>query len=593
MRRGALASILLFSTLPLWPAQFCIHVVDPDGLDVPAATVSLTPAEERTVILGQTENDGRFCRRVAPGLYTLRVSSEGFLNDERTLKVLPDQKERISVVLQLAAVSNRVQVTASRLPESLVESPVPVQQIDRKQVEQLAAHHMGDVLQEQVNIVNFAGGSHSGGNSTNIEGFRSRDVQLLIDGQPLVGRIAGYVDMSEIDTGIVESIEVRPGASSVMYGSQGMGGAINIVTRRPTSGYQFGAEAGYGSFDTALARLNGGFASHGFAGYIAAYGRRSLGYDLEPEQPGMTQDPDRQMNLFGSFYLPRIKNLSLGVTGMYFGKRYWGWDEHYRNGVYEFQRPRQRLVVIPRGSLVTSPNSLLSFRLRHVGYRKTEDVYYRDPDISIIETNQQSAQGGEAEWNWMISGRHRLGLGTFFNHEEVTTPRITTPGGQAHRNNFANFGVLDFHVRPNLKIHGGVRYDHDSIYGGAVSPRAGIAWHVAKPVSLSFSAARGFRAPDFNELYIRRTHAGGRVIILGDPDLGPQYSWSYSFSSLFQLGRAGRIETRLFRHDMTDLINAKYVGREGRGRVYQYQNIGSALSGSRFPTAGTSDAAGT
>ena len=103
-------------------------------------------------------------------------------------------------------------VTASRLPESLVDAPAPVQLISRDEVEQLSARHMGDVMQEQSNIVAFAGGSHSGGNSTNIEGFKSRDVQLLIDGQPFGGRIAGYVDMSEIDTGIIESVEVRQGA---------------------------------------------------------------------------------------------------------------------------------------------------------------------------------------------------------------------------------------------------------------------------------------------------------------------------------------------------------------------------------------------
>lgn len=569
---------LLFVVPPVWSSDFCVEVTDPAGLAVRQAAIALSPAEERAVTVGSTDDQGRFCRAMPGGWYSLKVSSSGFLNYERTVRVFPEKADTVPVELQLAAISDRIQITASRLPESLVDSPVPVQMVSRKEVEQIAARHMGDVVQEQVNIVSFAGGSHSGGSSTNIEGFKSRDVQLLIDGQPLTGRIAGYVDMSEIDTGIIDSVEVQPGASSVMYGSQGMGGAINMVTRRPESGYQIGAEAGYGSFNTGLARLDGGFTAGGLSGYMAAYGLRSLGYNLDPDSPLKTQDPDRQTNLFGSFYLPQIKKLSLGVTGMYFGKRYWGFEENVQLGTYDFERPRQRLVIIPRGSLPTSGNSLLSFRMRHVGYRRTEDVYYRNPRLSEIETNKQSSTGAEGEWNWEISGRRRLGLGGFFNHESVDSPRINTPTNTADRDNGAGFGVIDISLARNLKLDGAIRYDHDSIYGGAWSPRAGIAWHVAEPWSLSFSASRGFRAPDFNELYLRHSHAGGRVVIIGDENLTPQYSWSYSLNSLLRLRRFGRLETRLFRHDMTDLINASFVGRAGIASTYQYENVGEALS---------------
>ena len=578
MKGRVLAPFLLLSALPVFPAQLCVEVTDPDGLALPEAAVSLVPTEERAVTVGLTDESGRFCMDIASGMYTLKVSFEGLLGDERTLTVLPEEDETIPVTLRLAAISDRVQVTASRIPQSLVESPIPVRQITREEVEQLSARHMGDVLQEQASVVSFAGGSHSGGNSFNVDGFQSEDVQLLIDGQPLIGRVSGYIDMSEIDSGIVEAVEVRPGASSVMYGSEGMGGAINIVTRRATSGYQLGAEAGFGSFNTGLSRLDGGFSSGGFAAYMAAYGMRSLGYDMTSEEFGVTQSPERQMNLFGSFYLPPIKRLSLGLTTMYFGKRFWGYDQGSSVGIYDFERPRQRLVVIPRGSLPTSVNSLLSFRLRHVGIRRSETLNYRESGAVEIETIKERSQGAETEWNWMISGRHRLGLGVFFDHGEIDSDRISTADGKEDRDTYANFGVLSLKLRRDVTIDAGMRYDHDSIYGDAVSPQAAVAWHIAEPWSLSFSTARGFRAPGFNELYVYHSHAGGRVVVIGNPELTPQYSWSYSLSSLLRLGRAGNLETRLFRHDMEDLIDSSFIGRQGTASIYQYQNIGEAIS---------------
>jgi outer membrane receptor for ferrienterochelin and colicins len=192
-----------------------------------------------------------------------------------------DGEQTVHLRLKISSIASQVQVTASRLPDSLLESPLPVRQMDMRQLTAVGARQLNDALQEQPEVVTFAGGAHSGGGSANLQGFSSRDVEILIDGQPLTGRVSGYVDLNQFDASILEAIEVKTGASAMTYGLQGMGGAINLVTRRATAGSQGSVETGYGSFNTGLLRVGGGFAKSGFAIYGAGALQRGLGYDLD------------------------------------------------------------------------------------------------------------------------------------------------------------------------------------------------------------------------------------------------------------------------------------------------------------------------
>jgi outer membrane receptor protein involved in Fe transport len=109
-----------------------------------------------------------------------------------------------------------------------------------------------------------------------------------------------------------------------------------------------------------------------------------------------------------------------------------------------------------------------------------------------------------------------------------------------------------------------------------LSPQVALAWKPLQVLSLSASATRGIRAPDFNELYILHTHGGGRVRIMGEPGLRPQQSWSLHTGVLLMLGSRARLEAGLFHHDMTDLIQTTFLGQQGSSSLYRYGNVGEA-----------------
>jgi outer membrane receptor for ferrienterochelin and colicins len=87
---------------------------------------------------------------------------------------------------------------------------------------------------------------------------------------------------------------------------------------------------------------------------------------------------------------------------------------------------------------------------------------------------------------------------------------------------------------------------------------------------------RGFRAPDFSELFLNNTHAGGRVRVLGNTELRPEQSWSYTAGALFAPGDRLRLEARLFENALDDMILSRLTGREGIASIYRYVNVGSA-----------------
>lgn len=105
----------------------------------------------------------------------------------------------------MAAAASQIEVTASRHPATLLDSPAAVRQLDRTQMERLGARQLNDALQEQPEVVTFAGGAHAHGGSANLHGFTSRNVEILIDGQLLSGRVSGYIDLNQIDSSVVEA----------------------------------------------------------------------------------------------------------------------------------------------------------------------------------------------------------------------------------------------------------------------------------------------------------------------------------------------------------------------------------------------------
>lgn len=577
LTHGLILVITALISITAQAGNVCVAVQDPSGAAAPGIALEMAPLSASAVRRGVTDGQGLWCGEAGPGAYVVRARGKGMESGSATVVVERGAREqRVEIGLQIEAVASQVEVTASRMPESLLEAPLPVRQIDSAQLVKLGARQLNDAMQEQPEVVTFAGGSHSGGASMNLQGFTSRDVELLIDGQPLTGRLSGYVDLNQFDSSVVEAVEIKTGASAMTYGLQGMGGAINLVTRRAGAGGHGNFESGYGSFNTGLMRLDGGFAKGDFALYAAGALQRSLGYDLDPTTGPKTQSSSRVRNLFTSIYLPRWKNWAAGLTALHTDQDFWGFEGTTAADTYDSSRPKRRLALMPRASLTLGANSLLNLRARRLYYRSDEDLVYRTPLSFRAQKTENEANGGDVEYTMARPGGLRLSTGLFFNHLTMTGERLTSPGSHAETDVWSQVSAVELPLPGRLRVLAGYRADHDTSFGGRFSPQAALAWRATERVSASVSATRGMRAPDFNERFLLMTHAGGRVRILGDPNLRPQQSWSYTASVMGRLNRKLRLESRAFHNDLTDLIQTTFLGMQGVAATYQYGNVGEA-----------------
>ena len=157
----------------------------------------------------------------------LRIPKDfGILIDDSTL--IPGQTS-VRILSQLSRI-DPVSLTTGVIPRLLSENPYSVQIISKKTIEKMAAQHVAEVLQNQSGVLMSQ--DPSLGASVQLQGMGGQNVKILINGIPMIGRLNGNIDISQIPTQQIERIEIIEGPMSVVYGTDALGGVINIITKK-------------------------------------------------------------------------------------------------------------------------------------------------------------------------------------------------------------------------------------------------------------------------------------------------------------------------------------------------------------------------
>ena len=143
---------------------------------------------------------------------------------------------------------NEVIITATRTLRQLSSLPMPAQIISSKDIKSSNSLRLNDILNEQTGLITVP--DFGGGEGIQVQGLDSQYTLILIDGVPLIGRSAGTLDITRIAVGNIKQIEIVKGASSSLYGSEALGGVINIITERPKNGFKGNVNYRIGSFNT-------------------------------------------------------------------------------------------------------------------------------------------------------------------------------------------------------------------------------------------------------------------------------------------------------------------------------------------------------
>ena len=455
-----------------------------------------------------------------------------------------------------------VVVTAGRRPQALAETPVPTELVSRAEIERSGATDLASVLTERTGVE--LQGGHPAGSGVMLQGMGSERVLVLLDGQPFVGRVAGVTDISRVPTSIIERVEVVKGPQSTLYGSEAMGGVVNIVTRQPADIAFTGGGSVVGGAQGRLDLGGHGMAALGGFSVLGDLGHRSI--ELAPGQGSANGALASRWD-----GLAKLRWLSasdaLAVETSVFGV-----DERqrWRTGqLYQFADNRQwstRVAATWNAGAHRLAPTLYATGFDHLSRRATTS----EPVEGSGDEENHRLYEGELLYGLDL-GRIALDAGVESRFERVESPRLST--GVDDRSTIETFAQATFELGA-VTLVPGLRGSWSNPWGTHLTPRLAALWRPTESLALRASAGEGFRAPDFKELHMEFLNIGPGFgyVVRGNPDLEPEVSRNVTGSVEWN---AERVYMRVqgFHNRFERFIETQAVGDSAGVTVYTYGNI--------------------
>lgn len=459
-----------------------------------------------------------------------------------------------------------VVVTATRTETPLQETSTSVTVITEEEIRQQQAETVAEVLRAVPGLDVAQNGSRGTTTTVFIRGAESDQTLVLLDGVEVNSPTLGSFDFSNLTTENIERIEILRGSGGTLYGSQAVGGVVNIITKKgegaPTA--SISAEGGNGATHREVVSFSGAHGVVGFSGsaaYIDTDGFRQFndGYRNFSTNLRLDVTPVPTGSLRGFVRYSGVE------TGLFNNKNYLGVPDPNARQLGDF--------VLYKGEWEHTLAQNFSYRLAG-SYVKDNQRFFDEPDQfdrfgSGISRIPVEIKTGEFQGNY--SWRN-LSITTFgFEFEKKSADVQSNFGGfrsnfDKSRSNFAYY--LQEHLRllnERLFVIGGFRVDDNQDFGTRVTPSWSFAYLIPQTGSkLKSGFAEGFRAPNFNELFFPD---------FGNPHLDAERSseWHVGFEQNLW-GDRFSVETVYFSRRVRGLIEGVLV--DPVNFIFQAQNLG-------------------
>ncbi len=501
---------------------------------------------------------------------------------------------------------DEVIVTATRSEHILSNVAVPAAIISKQTILQSGSVRLNDILNEQSGIFITS----SFGNGIQMQGLNPDYTLILIDGEPVIGRTGGVLDLSRITVNNIRKIEVVKGPSSSLYGSEALAGVINIITEKPT---ETNAEASlrYGSFGTTDINANGASLKNKYYASLQSNYYSAAGYDLNRYIAGNTQDP------FHNYTLQFKTGYSISAkTAATLNVRYF--KEEQRTKPYSAKDASDSTQTISGDATIDDANIHAaiehhfsdklksSLHFYYTNYKAvTNQVYAHantSENYSYYDYFKQNLARIEDQTDWKLNNKMNLITGAGWTLDNVRSNRYDENIVTRKNNIGYVFTQYEWNPTASWLIFAGARYDYNENYQSHVSPKIAIQKRLGHKIRINASVGGGFKAPDFRQLYLNFTNnaAGTGYTVLGNLEvqsgmqhlqqqgeiqsifispaainpLKPETSVGMNAGVNYSLTPQFNINLNLFRNDIKDLIDFKPIAQKtNNAYVYSYFNL--------------------
>ncbi|MDH7446952.1 TonB-dependent receptor plug domain-containing protein [Aquimarina sp. 2201CG14-23] len=488
-------------------------------------------------------------------------------------------------------------ISATRTQRQLSSLPLAAQIVSKKEIQAANSVRLTDILNEQTGLITVS--DFGGGEGIQLQGLDSQYTLILIDGVPLIGRSAGTFDLSRITTSNVTQLEIVKGASSSLYGSEALGGVINIITENPKEGFKGNLSHRTGSFNSqdVSTALNFKKNKLGINAFFNRYS--SNGYDLIDTDELNTVEPFSNYTITSKLSYDISEHTQFLLSGRYYTQKQDNvapnnllgestiteWNTHLKFN-HTFSTKWATYI-----EFYTTQYKAEEFLDDTSGVRFSDsdfDQRFLRPEIrtSYTPNKKHSIVGGVGLTN------ETLDRTDFFEKPEFNAPYI--------------FAQYDVHPIEKLNIILGFRYDDHNEYKSQFSPKIALRYEITDKLSVKSSVGYGFKAPDFRQLYFDFTNATVGYTVLGynavptqlqnladqglltaesvnnlpsiiaqfNGALKPESSISYNFGIDFEPLTKLILHINFFQNDISNLIDTRVIARKSNGQnVFSYSNV--------------------
>ena len=520
---------LILSGLTTWTQDITLSLVDEDDYPVHFLLVKYVSEGDTSTTKTNFEGECYFYKKKE---VTVFINSRYF--EDTTFTITQNTK----VKLKSSGIEmSEVVITASYDPEPIDSSTYSIKVISSEDIQNIGAVNLTDVLENQTNI--RISQDNVLGTQIRMQGMDGENVKILVDGVPIIGRLDGNIDLSQINMDNVERIEIIDGPLSVEYGTNALAGTINIITKKNKR--------------TTTARLKTYYESVGQYNISTTVGKnfKHFGASLNfgrNEFSGFSEPTD-SIFLDGT---SKPRNLTWKPKEQYFGTL--SFNKNIKDSIQlrlsnEFMHEKITNLGSMRATTPTSDVTAfddyyytvrntttlnLDFKLKknwafksvnsYNFYERKVEKYFKN-----LTTQEEINRGMDSKSTFDLvmfrgtftkkkdSSKLNYQLGYDVNLESTRGDRIEGQFKNIH--DYAAFASLQYYLN-GLVIRPGIRASYNSAYSSSITPSLNIKKRIWKTLTARASYARGFRSPSLKELYMDFVDINHDVH--GNPNLRPE-----------------------------------------------------------------------
>ena len=480
-------------------------------------------------------------------------------------------------------------VVTGQLSETSTEDAIhKVRIISGKKLKSGLFTDLGQILEKELNIRLTQ--DNILGSSISLQGISGQNVKILIDDVPVIGRMNGNVDLSQINLNNIERIEVVEGPLSSIYGTDALAGTINIITNKSNDPQRsintYYETIGKYNIDFLLSNnienqnITYQFGRNYFNGWIEgqkfnlvptsqlADKKRFKSWKpkeqyLNKIQHNLSQKNITIYNYIDHFY-EKITNLGL-PKAPYFENAF---DEYYHTNRINIGSNIKRSL----------DNNEVRILIAYNKYTRSKETFYNDLTTLSTSLVQDNSSQDTSSFNLflaklLISAENNKNLqyqiGLEAQSEDAKGDRIANNFQQ--QSDYAIFSIIEYNLYNQITIRPSARAIHNTNYNAPFIPSLNILIDFNN-YKLRFGAAKGFRAPSLKELYLEFVDINHNIV--GNSNLSAERSYNYHINNSYKYKTSGFIlntDVNIFYNSITDKIDL--INSNTQNNQYSYFNI--------------------